>query len=158
MLHFNNTEMPRTAMAMNTTAAASPSNTTSSTSFSLTQFETELSSLVNGALQAAGVSPSEASFSFNPTTSSSSANTGSSAATSSSTAPPSSSTSSSSTTTTSGTESQTNGATGNGQSDTTADWITLPMLGRVNIEPLIAAQTAPVTQPRPPPPLHCHLA
>jgi hypothetical protein len=103
MLHFMNTEMSRSGMALNATPATAPSNTTASAGFSLSQFETELSALVNEALQGAGVSPSEASFSFNPSSSNSS--TTSSGAPTTSTTPASTDT-----------QSQTNAAAGNSQS------------------------------------------
>lgn len=49
---------------------AAPS-TSSSSSFDLTQFESELTALVNQTLQAAGISPAQAKFSFQPSITSS---------------------------------------------------------------------------------------
>ncbi|HWF46682.1 MAG TPA: hypothetical protein VG168_06735, partial [Bryobacteraceae bacterium] len=115
MLHFTNTDMFRSGMAINATPATSPSNTTASAGFSLNQFETELSALVNEALQAAGVSPSEASFSFNPTSSSNSSTAPSSSTTSSNTS------TTASTATDTDAQSQTNAAAENSQPNAAAD-------------------------------------
>lgn len=146
-MHITNTEISRVGVTPPTTST-SASNTAASSSFSLSDFENELASLVNSALQAAGVSPSEATFSFNPTSSTSTASSSSSADTASASDASSGNTTSSSSATASSTQSQTNGTSGNGQTSTTADWINMPMIGEVNVNaaaPTTPAMPAPTT-------------
>lgn len=132
MLHFTNSEISRSGMALNATPTTSPSNTTASAGFSLSQFETELSALVNEALQAAGVSPSEASFSFNPSSSNSSTtSSGSSTASTSATS--------------TGTGSQTNAAAGNSQSNAGSNTITIPFIGTVTVPAATTSSTTAAT-------------